>query len=81
MAGYRLSDRYDVLDVRYHFDPALRRAPRRPSRPLARPCRAISAIGSTRMREPVRLGFYNGLADLAPMPMPWSDAMRTARRR
>ena len=26
------------------------------------------------MRESVRLGFYNGLAGVAPMPMPWSDA-------
>ena len=26
------------------------------------------------MREPVRIGFYNGLAGLAPMPMPWTAA-------
>ena len=70
MAGYRLSDRYDVLDVRYHFDPA-RAAPA-----------GEDGIADwlNRMREPVRLGFYNGLGDLAPMPVPWSDAMRCPRR-
>lgn len=66
MAGYRLSDRYDALDVRYHFAPAH--------------AASVGADGMAdwlnRMREPVRIGFYNGLDDLAPMPMPWSDAMR-----
>ena len=37
MAGYRLSDRFDVLDVRYHFNPALRTERRRRPDPLAQP--------------------------------------------
>ena len=26
------------------------------------------------MREPVRIGFNNGLEGMAPMPMPWTEA-------
>lgn len=62
MAGYRLSDRFDVLDVRYHFNPALRTD-------------AESGLTGwlNRMREPVRIGFNNGLEGIAPMPMPWTE--------
>ena len=28
----------------------------------------------TEMRDSVRVGFYNGLAGVAPMPMPWTEA-------
>ena len=74
MAGYRLGDRYDVLDVRYHFNPVLRVAavPAPPDAGDAVP----GDLGEwlTDMREPVRLGFYNGLAGIAPMPMPWTEA-------
>ena len=59
MAGYRLSDRYDVLDVRYHFDSA--------------EGGDDLATWLDRMREPVRIGFYNGLQGLASMPMPWTS--------
>jgi hypothetical protein len=69
MAGYRLSDRSDVLDVRYHFNPVLRGAPT-----------DDDEVGDAlrdwlnRMREPVRLGFTNDLAGLPPVPMPWTEA-------
>ena len=63
MAGYRLSDRYDVLDVRYHFNPVLRTGGD-----------GDLAAWLNRMREPVRIGFYNGLQGMAPMPMPWTEA-------
>jgi hypothetical protein len=61
MAGYRLSDRFDVLDVRYHFDPAELQG-------------ADLAGWLNRMRESVRAGFDNGLAGIAPMPMPGTEA-------
>jgi hypothetical protein len=61
MAGYRLSDRFDVLDVRYHFDPAELQG-------------ADLAGWLNRMRESVRAGFDNGLEGVAPMPMPWAEA-------
>jgi hypothetical protein len=62
MAGYRLSDRFDVLDVRYHFNPALRTDAEGDLTPWL-----------NRMREPVRIGFNNGLEGIAPMPMPWTE--------
>jgi hypothetical protein len=70
MAGYRLSDRNDVLDVRYHFNPVLRGAVRGKGDPDD--LGLVDWLES--MREPVRIGFYNGLAGLAPMPMPWTAA-------
>ncbi|MFL5334298.1 MAG: hypothetical protein ACJ8H8_14180 [Geminicoccaceae bacterium] len=70
MAGYRLSDRNDVLDVRYHFNPVLRGALR--AKGDSEDLGLVDWLEN--MREPVRIGFYNGLAGLAPMPMPWSAA-------
>ena len=70
MAGYRLSDRHEVLDVRYHFNPVLR-----PAAPPGSDESDAELDGwLERMRESVRLGFYNGLAGVAPMPMPWTVA-------
>ena len=76
MAGFRLGDRYDVLDVRYHFHPALQAATPPSPMPAAGEDRLPGDLGDwlNSMRESVRLGFYNGLAGVAPMPMPWSDA-------
>ena len=70
MAGYRLSDRSEVLDVRYHFNPLLRGAQQAKGDPDDL---GLDAWLES-MRAPVRMGFYNGLAGLAPMPMPWSAA-------
>jgi hypothetical protein len=76
MAGYRLSDRFDVLDVRYHFDPTLQGTAAGPAEPDDGGGAAAAGLGTwlNRMREPVRLGFENGLAGVAPMPMPWTEA-------
>lgn len=76
MAGYRLGDRHDVIDVRYHFNPILR-AGASASAAVARDEGAAAgglAGWLDRMREPVRLGFHNGLAGVAPLPMPWTAA-------
>jgi hypothetical protein len=76
MAGYRLSDRYDVLDVRYHFNPALRAAAPPEPMPDAADEDLSEGLGEwlNQMRDSVRVGFYNGLAGIAPMPMPWAEA-------
>lgn len=69
MAGFRLSNRSDVVDVRYHFDPALRPARAEPS------AAASKAFGLepwlAAMQGGVKVGFVNRLADLWPVPMPW----------
>ena len=44
MAGYRLGDRYDVLDVRYHFNPVLQRR-RRPAAARRGRCRFPGDLG------------------------------------
>ena len=72
MAGFRLSNRSDVVDVRYHFDPALRPRPDAAAEPSAT---ADKAFGLepwlTAMQGGVKVGFVNRLADLWAVPMPW----------
>jgi hypothetical protein len=86
MAGFRLSDRNDVVDVRYHFDPALRQTGRRPASGTLSVITAAAAADPpptddkafglepwlAAMQGGVKVGFDNGLADLAAVPMPWS---------
>ena len=96
VAGLRLSDRHDVIDARYYFSAAARRAPSpvaTPSTTVARdPASAASAVPQAAlppqiaelgrwlqdMRTLVALGFNNGLATVAPMPMPWPGEPRAA---
>jgi hypothetical protein len=88
MAGFRLSDRSDVVDVRYHFDPALRRAERPPASGAVTLVTAAAAADPPSgddeafglepwleaMQGAVKVGFDNGLADLPAVAMPWTTA-------
>jgi hypothetical protein len=79
MAGLRLSDRHDVVDVRYYFSAgarhylaAIANAPGAAAPPAAPPV-AMIQLGRwlQDMRTLVALGFDNGLAGVSPIPMPW----------
>jgi len=85
MAGLRLSNRHDVVDVRYYFSAAIPRhwppqpagtAPATAKRP---PAMAALDRWLDDMRALVALGFDNGLAGVAPLPMPWSPGLGATR--
>ena len=92
MAGFRLSDRNDVVDVRYQFDAALHSGARAPapegSAGLVKnaaagdPPPVAKAFGLepwlNAMQGAVSIGFDNGLAGLPPIAMPWSAAEPTS---
>ncbi len=73
MAGLRLSNRHDVVDVRYYFSGT---APATAKRP---PAMAALDRWLDDMRALVALGFDNGLAGVAPLPMPWSPGLGATR--
>jgi hypothetical protein len=85
MAGLRLSDRHDVVDARYYFSAAIpRHWPPRPAGggpAAAKRSPAMAALGRwlPDMQALVGLGFNNGLAGVAPLPMPWSPGLGATR--
>jgi len=85
MAGLRLSNRHDVVDARYYFSAAIpHHWPLQPAgagRAAAKQPPAMAALGRwlEDMRTLVGLGFDNGLAGVAPLPMPWSPGLGTTR--
>jgi uncharacterized membrane protein len=87
MAGFRIADRRDMIDVRYHFNPELAVPPRAaapwPDNPWSRPAVSVSrnraavvaglANWVTASQETLEEGFRHRLPAGASLPRPWAD--------
>jgi hypothetical protein len=89
MAGLRISDRHDVVEVRYHFDPD-RFGPKPPAPdpgfdlgalwrqvtgdPSDDPIVHRLALWSESLRDPVERGFRCRLTGTPALPLPWTPA-------
>jgi uncharacterized membrane protein len=90
MAGFRIADRRDMIDVRYHFNPEMAIPPRAirpwPANPWSR-----SAVSASRQRaavvadlsnwvvasqETIEEGFRHRLSSGASLPKPWRSGAR-----